>query len=62
MVGFITKKAMAQDRITAILEEDGEDLILPLPEELLDELDWKVGDTLEWTEHTEGSWSIRKKV
>lgn len=45
---------------TAILEEDGDDLILPLPEELLDELDWHIGDTLEWTEHTEGMWSLRK--
>ena len=62
MVGFITKKAIANDRFTAILEEDGDDLILPLPEELLDELDWHVGDTLEWTEHGEHSWSIRKKL
>jgi hypothetical protein len=47
-------------RWTAILEEDGDDLILPLPEELLNELDWNIGDTLTWTEHSEGSWSIRK--
>jgi len=62
VVGFITKKKMAEDKFTAILEEDGDDLILPLPEELLDELDWHVGDTLQWTEHSEGSWSIRKKT
>ena len=62
MVGFTSKKAIAESRWTAILEEDGDDLILPLPEELLEELDWKVGDTLTWTEHTEGSWSIRKEV
>jgi hypothetical protein len=49
-------------RWTAILEEDGDDLILPLPEELLEELDWKVGDTLTWTEYSEGSWAIRKEV
>jgi len=60
MVGFASKKALANDRFTAILEEDGDDLILPLPEELLDELDWHIGDTLEWTEHSEGAWSIRK--
>lgn len=46
---------------TAILEEDGDDLILPLPEELLDELDWQIGDTLEWTDQGQGSWSLRKK-
>lgn len=60
MVGFASKKEMAEARWTAILEEDGDDLILPLPEELLEELDWKVGDTLTWTEHSEGSWAIRK--
>lgn len=62
MTGFKSKKAMAESRWTAILEEDGDDLILPLPQELLEELDWKVGDTLTWTEHEEGSWSIRKKT
>jgi len=60
MVGFTSKKAMAESRWTAILEEDGDDLILPLPQELLDELNWNEGDTLEWTEHSEGSWQIRK--
>jgi hypothetical protein len=62
MVGFTSKKAAAETKFTAILEEDGEDLILPLPQELLDELNWNVGDTLTWTEHEEGSWSIRKDV
>jgi len=62
MVGFASKKQMAETRFTAILEEDGDDLILPLPEELLDDLDWHIGDTLEWTEQSEGSWQIRKKV
>ena len=46
---------------TAILEEDGDDLILPLPQELLDELDWQIGDTLEWTDQGQGAWSLRKK-
>jgi hypothetical protein len=62
MVGFASKKQMSETRFTAILEEDGDDLILPLPEELLDDLDWHIGDTLEWTEQSEGSWQIRKKV
>ena len=51
---------MAESRWTAILEEDGDDLILPLPQELLEELNWNIGDTLEWTEHSEGGWQIRK--
>ena len=47
---------------TVILEEDGDDLILPLPQELLDELDWHVGDTREWLDQGEGAWSLRKKL
>lgn len=46
---------------TAILEEDGDDLILPLPQELLENLEWAIGDTLEWTDLENNSWSIRKK-
>lgn len=30
------------------LEEDNEDCILPLPDEILDALDWNEGDMLEW--------------
>ena len=47
---------------TVIVEQDGDDLILPLPAELLDELGWHTGDTLEWTEQDKGSWSLRKKL
>jgi len=60
MTGFASKKEMVESRWTAILEEDGDDLILPLPQELLDELNWNIGDTLTWTEHSEGGWQIRK--
>ncbi len=52
----------SEKRWTAILEEDGDDLVLPLPEELMEELNWKTGDTLTWAEHDEGSWSIRKQT
>jgi hypothetical protein len=55
-------KQISENKWTLILEEDGDDLIMPLPQELLDELDWRTGDTLVWTEHSEGSWSLRKKV
>ena len=34
---------------TATLEEDGEDLILPVPDEILDELGWDDGCMLEWS-------------
>ena len=37
------------NRYTVILEEDSDgELILPFPEELLNELGWKEGDNLQW--------------
>jgi hypothetical protein len=47
--------------ITVEEADDGsEDLILPLPQELLDLQGWKEGDTLEWTDLGNGSWTITK--
>tara|TARA_R110000868_G_scaffold348589_1_gene609703 strand:+ start:1756 stop:2199 length:444 start_codon:yes stop_codon:yes gene_type:complete len=45
------------------LEEDSEtgDLILPLPEKLLEETGWKTGDTLDWNDNGDGSFSMTKK-
>lgn len=33
---------------TVTLDEDGEDLILPIPEELMAKLGWNENDVLEW--------------
>lgn len=33
---------------TVTVEEDGDDIILPIPEEILKTMDWNEGDTLEW--------------
>lgn len=41
--------------------EDGSgDLILPLPEDLLEGAGWKEGDTLKWTDNGDGSWTLTK--
>jgi hypothetical protein len=52
------------DKYLVSLEEDPEtgDLILPFPEGLCDSLGWEVGDTLDWTENEDGTFSIKKKV
>ena len=34
---------------TVTLEEDGDDLLLPLPEEIIKNLGWNEGDELEWS-------------
>jgi hypothetical protein len=49
---------------TIILEEadDGSgDLILPFPDELLEQAGWKEGDILEWIDNENGSFTLRKK-
>ncbi len=42
--------------------EDGEDgeVILPFPAEMLSELGWNEGDTLDWTDNKDGTFSIKK--
>jgi hypothetical protein len=34
---------------TVLLEEDGDDLILPIPDEILDQLGWDDGCLLDWS-------------
>jgi len=36
------------------------DLILPLSDELMREVGWKIGDTIRWTEQKDGSWHLAK--
>ena len=45
---------------TVTLEEDGDECILPLPDTLLDELDWQEGDILEWTVNDDNTITIHK--
>jgi bifunctional DNA-binding transcriptional regulator/antitoxin component of YhaV-PrlF toxin-antitoxin module len=40
--------------------DDGE-LYLDLPDEVLTELGWKIGDTLLWEDNKDGSFSLKKK-
>ena len=42
------------------LIEDGDDLILPLPERLLEEAGWNEGDILDWSDNGNGSWTLKK--
>jgi hypothetical protein len=54
-----------QDRNTWTLtvEEDPEtgEAILQFPPEMLEQVGWKEGDTLEWRDRGDGSWSLEKK-
>ena len=53
---------MTRKTWTITLEEDPEtgDLILPLPEDFLQGQGWIEGDTLEWLDNKDGSWTIAK--
>lgn len=54
-----------QNRISweVTVQEDPEtgDALLPLPQELLDQMGWKEGDEIEWKETTDGAFVITKK-
>jgi hypothetical protein len=47
---------------TMTVEQDPEtgDILLPLPPDVLTMRGWNEGDTLEWTDNGDGSWSLTK--
>ena len=51
---------MEKDKWTVELIEDGEDMILPLPQEVLDHLDAQEGDVLKWLDNGDGSVTLTK--
>jgi bifunctional DNA-binding transcriptional regulator/antitoxin component of YhaV-PrlF toxin-antitoxin module len=53
---------MNTERWTITTEEDPEtgDIIIPLPPDLLAKVGWQEGDTLEWIDNDDGTWSIEK--
>lgn len=48
---------------TVQLEEDFDtgDLVLPLNSDMLQAVGWKDGDTIEWVNNHDGSWSLVKQ-
>ena len=48
---------------TVRLEEDLEtgDLILPIPDDVLNQMGWDIGDTLLWEELPNGTISVKKE-
>ena len=48
-------------RWTVTVLEDGEDLILPLPEDMLEQVGWKTGDVLQWVCKDEETWILQKR-
>jgi bifunctional DNA-binding transcriptional regulator/antitoxin component of YhaV-PrlF toxin-antitoxin module len=50
---------MGKTFISTVIE-DGEDLILPFPDDLMETMGWKTGDVLEWTVHDD--YAIIRKI
>jgi len=48
-------------QIVTIQEDENGELILPLGDNVCEELGWKIGDTLDWKDNGDGSWTITKK-
>jgi len=52
------------ESITVTVVEDDQDpdqLLLDLGTELCEQLGWRVGDTLDWTDNGDGSWTLTKQ-
>ena len=43
--------------VTLVEDEDTGDLILPIGDELMAEVGWEVGDTLDWVDNKDGSFN-----
>lgn len=53
---------MSEDKYTVSLEwdEETQEHLLPLSDELLEQVGWKEGDNLEWIDNKDGSFTLRK--
>lgn len=52
---------MSKSKIVTVEQDpDTGDLILPLSDELMGQLDWKIGDTVRWSDNGDGTWSLYK--
>lgn len=52
---------MTKWTVTLEETEDGSgDLIMPIPQDLLDQIGWVEGDTLKWNENETGVWTLSK--
>jgi hypothetical protein len=55
------EKVLIMKQVVTIQEDENGELILPLGEGVCEELGWKIGDTLDWKDNGDGSWTVTKK-
>jgi plastocyanin len=47
---------------TIVEKDENNELVIPFDEELMSEIGWEVGDTIEWTENDNGSFTLTRVV
>lgn len=47
--------------LTVDIDSKTNELIIPIPDDCIDQIGWEIGDVLVWEKLNNGSWSIRKK-
>jgi hypothetical protein len=52
---------MTKFTVAVHFDEETQDYVLPLPEELLNDLEWNIGDTLIWFDNLDGTVTVKKK-
>lgn len=56
----MTKPGKDQVRYEVIVQEENDDLLLPIPPVLLKQLGWKEGDDIEFVVDDKGHWFLKK--
>lgn len=46
---------------TTHVEQEGDDLVLQFPPEMIAELGWQPGDTLRWIDNEDGTFTLVRK-
>jgi len=46
--------------VSVIYDEETDDYILPLGNDVCDEMGWQVGDTIKWQDNGDGSYTLTK--
>jgi hypothetical protein len=47
--------------VVDLIKDENGDLILPIPEELLSQAGWKIGDRLMWSDNMDGTFTLSKR-
>lgn len=60
---FLEPQELKLKSWTVNVEEDPKtgNAVITFPEDLLEHTGWKEGDTLEWKDNGDGSWTLEKK-